>query len=192
MSCSVQKGPRLGVMSSTQRQCMRLELPRPHVYVHILHCSLLPSPAQALVLGVLVALGLLDVLARAPRVQHVALLLNRACLLVFHGAAMAEGARLELAGHGNGPVSAESLAHVDHALLALGVALLQLLALRREGVLERRPQTLARRVALDHDAVAVLQAEGQRGACGGVSRAARVAVKEAAHGYLYMIAACWL
>jgi hypothetical protein len=145
---------------------MLLGLPRPSVNVHIVHAQLSQSPAQALVLRVLVALGLLDVLARAPRVQHVALLLDRARLLVLHGAAVAKGARLELARHSNGAVAAESLAHVDHALLALGVALLQLLALRGEGVLERRPQTLARRVALDHDAVAVLQAEGERGACG--------------------------
>ena len=59
-------------------------------------CRTFPArlPLQTLALRVLVALCLLDVLVRPPRVQHVSLLLNRACLLVRLGAALAECARL--------------------------------------------------------------------------------------------------
>jgi len=132
--------------------------------IYAVVCRGAALPVQALVLWILIALGLLDVFVRPPRVEHVSLLLHGARLLVRLGAALAKCARLELAWHGNGPVAAEALAHVNHALFALGVALLQLLALGGEGVFEGRAQTFAGRVSVDHDAVAILEAECQRSA----------------------------
>jgi hypothetical protein len=46
---------------------------------------------------------------------------------------------------------------------------LQLLALRGECVFKRRAEAIAGGVALDHYAVAVLEAECQSGACGSIS-----------------------
>jgi hypothetical protein len=152
-----------------ERQCMLFELQTcPAQYVHFVSflCHWTPpSPVQALVLRILVALALFDILCGPSRIQHVPLLLNCARLFVLHRSALAECARLELALHGNGSITAEALAHIDHALLALGVALLQLLALGRQGVFEGRAQTFAGAVPLDHDAVAVLQAKGQCSTC---------------------------
>jgi hypothetical protein len=133
------------------------------------------SAFKALVVRVLVALCLGDGLVGAAGVEHIALLLDGAGLFVDLCAAVAKGARLELALDRDGAVATEALAHVNHALFAFGIALLQLLALRGQRVLERRAQTVAGLVALDHDAVAVLQAEGQRGACGWWVRLGRAA-----------------
>jgi hypothetical protein len=47
---------------------------------------------------------------------------------------MPKRARLQLSLYRDGSVSTEAFAHVDHAFFALGVAFLQLLALRGEGV----------------------------------------------------------
>jgi len=44
---------------------------------------------------------------------------------------------------------------------------LELLALRRQGVGQGRAQAVGGRVAVDEDAVAVLEAGGEGGACGG-------------------------
>jgi hypothetical protein len=131
-------------------------------YLGVAHAPVLPI--QTLVLWVLVALGLLDIFVRPPRVEHVSLLLHGARLLVRLGSSLPKGARLELARDGDGPVAAEALAHVDHALFAFGVAFLQLLALGGQRVLEGWAQTFAGRVSVDHDAVAILEAECQRSA----------------------------
>jgi hypothetical protein len=131
-----------------------------------LYTIMASSALKALVVRVLVALCLGDGLVGAAGVEHIALLFDGAGLFVDLCAAVAKGARLELALDRDGTVAAEAFAHVNHALFALGIALLQLLALRGQGVLERRAQTVAGLVALDHDAVTVLQAERQRGACG--------------------------
>ena len=69
-------------------------------------------------------------------------------------------AGLDLQAHADGLVAPEALAHVDHALLALTVAVLQLLALRRQRVDEWRAQAVARFVALDEDAVGVGETGG--------------------------------
>jgi hypothetical protein len=87
---------------------------------------------------------------------------------------MPERARLQLPLHGDWPVASEPLAHVDHALFALGVALLQLLALCGERVFQRWSQAVAGAVAFDKDTVAVLQAECKGCSCGVVSRNAQV------------------
>jgi len=69
--------------------------------------------------------------------------------------------RVQLLAHGDGLVAAEALAHVDHPALALAVAPLELLALRRQRVDERRPQAVLGRVPLDHDAVGGLETGGE-------------------------------
>lgn len=63
--------------------------------------------------------------------------------------------------HRNRLVSAEALAHIDHAALALAVSLLKLLALRGQGVEERGSQAVGWGVPLDHDAVGLLKALGE-------------------------------
>jgi hypothetical protein len=128
------------------------------------------SAFKALVVRVLVALCLGDGLVGATGVEHIALLFDGAGLFVDLCAAVAKGTRLELALDRDGAVAAETLAHVNHALFAFGIALLELLTLRGQRILERRAQTVAGLVALDHDAVAILQAKRQRGACGGLVR----------------------
>lgn len=89
---------------------------------------------------------------RPPRVKLVSLVAARA-LRALHGLVR------------NGRVAAEALAHVDHAALALAVALFQLLALQRECVDEGLAQAVGGFVAMDHDAVGLLEAFGQRLAC---------------------------
>jgi hypothetical protein len=151
------------------------------------HISTCPSSSSLLArvlvtaLAALVALGLVHALVRAACVEHVASLLHGARLLVGLGSALAKGTRLELTLDSDGPVAAEALSHIDHAPFALGIALLQLLALGRECVFERRAEAVAGGVAVDlgspsvvcgggvrvqvrgkyHDAVGVLEAEGQ-------------------------------
>lgn len=58
-------------------------------------------------------------------------------------------------------VSPEAFAHVDHASLALAEATLQLLALGGEGVDQGRGEAFDGGVAVDEDAVAVLEAVGE-------------------------------
>lgn len=67
-------------------------------------------------------------------------------------------ASLNLGAGGNGLVSPEALAHVNHAALALAVALFELLAPGRERVDERGAQAVGGCVLVDHDAVGVLEA----------------------------------
>jgi len=100
---------------------------------------------------------------RPPRIKHIPPLLNGAPLLIALAPALPERAGLQLALHGDRPVAAKALAHVDHAFFALCVAFLQLLALGGECVFEGRAETVAGGVALEHDAVAVLEAEGEGG-----------------------------
>jgi len=119
---------------------------------------------EAFVFRVLVAFCLFDVLVWPTCIQHVSLLLDRARLFIRLGSSLAKCARFQLALDGDWPVAAEPLPHIDHALFALGVAFLQLLALCRERVFEGWAETIAGRVSLDHYAVAVLQAKSQRGA----------------------------
>ena len=70
-------------------------------------------------------------------------------------------ATLNLKADGDGLIAAEAFPHVDHAALALPVALFQLLAPSRQGVDERGAQAVRRFVALDQHAVRLLQAERQ-------------------------------
>lgn len=76
------------------------------------------------------------------------------------------GTGLELHTRGDGLVAPESLAHVNHAALALAVALLELLAACGQRVDERGAKAVGGRVLVDHDAVGVLQAFGQCGTYG--------------------------
>lgn len=57
---------------------------------------------------------------------------------------------------GDGLVPAEALAHVDHAAPALAEPFLELLALGRQRLNQRRSQALGRRVPVDHDAFGFL------------------------------------
>ena len=66
---------------------------------------------------------------------------------------------------GGGLVAAEALAHVDHAAAALPEALLELLALGGQRLGERGPEALGGRVALDQDALGLLEALRQGGSC---------------------------
>lgn len=54
---------------------------------------------------------------------------------------------------GDREVAAEAFAHVDHAALAFAEALLELLALGREGLDEGGSEAVGCAVAMDHDAV---------------------------------------
>lgn len=69
--------------------------------------------------------------------------------------------RVHILRHADGLVAAEAFAHVDHAALALAVAALELLALRRQRVDQRRPQAVFGRVPVDHDAVGGLETGGE-------------------------------
>jgi hypothetical protein len=62
--------------------------------------------------------------------------------------------------HTNGLVAAESLAHINHAALALAKAAFELLALCREGLEEGRREAFEGGVAGNEDAVRILQALG--------------------------------
>jgi hypothetical protein len=62
--------------------------------------------------------------------------------------------------HANRLVAAESLAHVNHAALALAKAALELLTLGGEGLEEGRREAFEGRVAGDEDAVRILQTLG--------------------------------
>lgn len=110
---------------------------------------------------------LLHALVRPSGIQHVALLFDGALLLILLRPAVTEGARLQLALDTDGSVATEALAHVDLALFAFGVSLLELLALGGKRVFERRTKAVAGLIPLDHDAVGVLEAEGERRACNG-------------------------
>lgn len=69
-------------------------------------------------------------------------------------------AGLELQTRRDGRIAAESFPHIHEPAPAFFESHFQLLALRRQGVEERRLEAFEGRVALDHDAVAVLQALG--------------------------------
>lgn len=137
----------------------------PSLHSCSLSLSTASSPLQPLAFRVLISFCLLDVLIRPPCIQHVSLLLDCARLLIRFSSALPERACLELSLYSNGPVSAKSLTHIDHALFALGVPFLQLLALRGKRVFQRRSKAVAWGITLDHYAVAVLQAESQGGSC---------------------------
>ncbi len=61
---------------------------------------------------------------------------------------------------GDGLVSAEPFTHIDHAALALAEATFELLALCWEGFEEGRGEAFEGGVAVDEDAVGVLEALG--------------------------------
>lgn len=65
--------------------------------------------------------------------------------------------RLPQLPHRDRLVPTEPLAHVDHPALALSESPLKLLALRGQGVDERRAETVGRGVPLDHYAVGLLE-----------------------------------
>lgn len=67
---------------------------------------------------------------------------------------------LELGGSGDGLIASESFPHVDEAALAFAVAFLELLALGGESVGEGWAETFGGGVAVDEDAVGILEAEG--------------------------------
>lgn len=92
-------------------------------------------------------LGIL--IAAPPRVQH---------------ALRLPTTRLQLRRDRDGLVAPEALAHINHALLALAVAALQLLALSGERVGEWRAQAVDGFVAVHEHAVRVLEALRERGA----------------------------
>ena len=62
--------------------------------------------------------------------------------------------------HADRLVTAEALAHVDHAALALAEAAFQLLALCGKSVKEGRGEAFEGRVAGDEDAIRILEALG--------------------------------
>lgn len=64
---------------------------------------------------------------------------------------------------GDGLVAAESLAHVDHASPAVTEGSLELLALGRKGVDERRTEAVGGRVSVHHNALGLLEALRQGG-----------------------------
>ena len=61
-------------------------------------------------------------------------------------------------------VPSEAFAHIDHSALTLPVALLELLALCREGFEKRRPEAFEGGMSLDEDAVRGGKARGECGA----------------------------
>ena len=90
--------------------------------------------------------------------------------------------RLQFLRVGNGLVAPEALPHVDHAALALAIAVFELLALGGQGVGEGRAEAVGGGVAVDEDAVAVLEAEGQCRACGKRVRGKRFRVRWESEG----------
>ena len=120
-------------------------------------CPLLPSPSQP---SRLLRIHLVLRLQSRPRLHRLKRRLAPVQLAAVPRARgfLARSAAFELVAHADGLVAAEALAHVDHAALALTEAALELLALRGEGVDERRGEAFEGRVAGDEDAVAVLEA----------------------------------
>ncbi|KAH0846516.1 hypothetical protein FOPE_12471 [Fonsecaea pedrosoi] len=74
-------------------------------------------------------------------------------------------ATLEFQAGGNGRVASESFSHVHQSAPAFAEPDLELLALLREGLEQRVGEALEGGVSLDEDAVAVLEALGQRITC---------------------------
>jgi len=65
----------------------------------------------------------------------------------------------DLLAHSYWLVTSESFSHIDHAALALSVTLLQLLAAGREGVEKGLPKAVGWFVALNKNAVRVLETD---------------------------------
>ena len=163
--------PPLSVVNSSKR---RHQCQLPH-FTHIISArsiSLLPPIYTPIIPYKLLVPFLLHPLFQFPPLSSICLphtfIIIRARASIQHRhlllPARSRPITFQLRRNGNGLVTSKAFPHVHHALLAFSIAVLQLLALCRESVDERRSEAVSGAVSVNHNAVGVLEAHGQGGA----------------------------